>query len=132
MLLVNKQLLDLLITYCGCWNILHYCNNNCFALKEVSLSGNSSDLYLGSAHLKSQLDTDYTDNRLHMVFISPPGKGQDNISYQTTSTSVHIPSNNSFTDHTPQSELLTASSNYKYINKNSNIINIARVPYIPP
>jgi hypothetical protein len=118
MLLVNKQLLDLLITYCGCWNILHYFNNNCFLLKEVSLSGNSFDLYFGDVQLKSQLDTDYNDKRLHMVSISPPGKGQDNTSNQTTSTSVHILSNSSFTLHAPQSELLTASSNYKYINKN--------------
>jgi hypothetical protein len=72
MLLVNKQLLYVLITYCGCWNI-HYLKNKCSLLKEVSLSGNSSDLYLEGVHLKSQLDTDYTDNT-YMVFISPSDK----------------------------------------------------------
>jgi hypothetical protein len=40
--------------------------------------------------------------------------------------SDHILFNSSFTDHASQSELLTASSNYKYRNKNLNIITIAR------
>lgn len=67
--------------------------------------------------MKPQLDTDYNDKRLYMVSMSPSGKDQDNTSSQTTSTSIYIHSNSSFTDFAPQSQLLTAPSNYKYRNK---------------